>query len=95
MSNSVKIRPLIAEFFHAGVRTDRERTKLIAGSRNSANAPVIRIVIIDPNHIVICCCLNARVKPKFLAEACVIDCGSSAAETLSDILTHSTDCEAC
>jgi hypothetical protein len=38
-----------------------------------------------------CWSLNARGKPKFLAEACVIDCRSSAADTHGDILTHCTD----
>jgi hypothetical protein len=66
-------------------------TKLIAGSPSSANAPTNRIVIIDQTHIVLCCFLNARGQTHVSAEACAIDCRSSAADTHSNILTHCTD----
>jgi len=77
-------------------RTEKtERTKLVAGSRNSSNAPINGIVIIFPTHIVLCCCLSSRGKPKFpqnrlCYRLSVISCRDT--HTHGDILTHSTDC---
>ena len=84
--NRKKIRPLVAELFHADVRTDR---------RDEVNCrfPQFYERSYKPNsdNRPDSYCPLLPLECEFLTEACVIDYRSSAAETHSDILTHSTD----
>jgi hypothetical protein len=56
MQNFMKIRPVRAELFHAGGRTDRQMTKIMAAFRNFENAHTNAMLkirqLLKPRHAV-------------------------------------------